>query len=183
MRRDEMAIGLVLRVPVAVIDDGEDLLAVVLPDDRGIASAVGTILVDVVAGVEDEIKPLIGDSAKRREIAGLVVIAAAYREAKSLDDRIGGWGGPGATDLTDLAAGMEAVPVFASRLKPLHFDVHAVAKLGSGNLDTLLFNRPESLVVFYFPTDFDLGGGHAAAVERIGSEPRPQHDTVRPGVA
>ena len=55
VRGAQIGIELVERVAVAVVDDGVDLVAVVLPHAR-VAAAVGAILVDVVAGVEDEVE-------------------------------------------------------------------------------------------------------------------------------
>jgi hypothetical protein len=129
VRGNQVAIRLVQRVSVPVIDDREDFLAVVLPNERGVAPAVGTILVDVVAGVEDEIETLVGDSAKGGEVSGLVVIAAANSETKAVDGGIRRWCGFGPANLTDFAAGAEAIPVFASWLQAAHFDVHGVTEL------------------------------------------------------
>src|SRR4029453_12094668 len=171
MRGDEIAVRLVQRVPIAVIDDGKNLLAVVLSNNRRITATVGAILVDVVARVEDGIKPLIGDSAKRREISGFVMIAAADGKTKSIDGGVGRGCRLRSADLAHLTAGVEAVPVFASWLKTLHLDMHAMTKLRSRDLDAFLFNRAKSLIARDLPADFHFGGRHPPSVERIALVP------------
>jgi hypothetical protein len=60
VRRHQIPIGFVEGVAVAVIHERENPAAVVLPDPI-VAAAVGPALVDVVAGVEDEVELLLGD--------------------------------------------------------------------------------------------------------------------------
>jgi len=132
--------------------------------------------------VKYEVEMLVGDSTKCSEVAGLVVVAAAHGKAQSIDGGAGRRGGLRPADLTDFAAGAEAVPVFASWLKSVDLDVDAVTKLGSRDLDSFLLDHPERLIARDLPTDFQFRGRHAAAIERIGSEPRPQHDAGRPRI-
>ena len=102
----EVRIGLVLRVAVAIVHDRVDLLPVVLADDRRVAPAVGASFVDVVAGVEDEVELLRGDSAERREVAGLEVVAAADREAQAIDR------GPAAGAVLVRPTGLTSLPAW-----------------------------------------------------------------------
>ena len=82
----QIGIELVQRVAIPVVDDRVDLVAVVLTYARGPA-AVGAVLVDVVAGVEDEVESLVGEMAVPGEVAVFVVTAAADAEAELIDGR------------------------------------------------------------------------------------------------
>ena len=144
MRRHQIRIGLVLRVAVAVVDERVDLLPLMLAHAAGVAAAVAAALVDVVAGVEDEVELLLGDPAVRGEVAGLVVAAAA--DARSAADR-----------RPHPAAGAVFVrPIWLissparkryqySRpgSSPVDFDVHAVAELGPRDRRALCAIGPE----------------------------------------
>src|SRR6185295_12333744 len=88
--------------------------------------------------VEHEVELFFGDAAERREVAGLVVTAAADAEAQLIDHRPRRRRRFGAADLADLVAGAEAVPVFAARFEAADLDVHAVAELGPGERHALL---------------------------------------------
>ena len=57
---------LVLRVAIAIVDERVDLVALMLPHDRGCLAAIVPALVDVVAGVEDEVELLVGEPAGTR---------------------------------------------------------------------------------------------------------------------
>ena len=78
---------LVLRVPIAVVDERVDLVALMLPHQRRIPPAVVAPFVDVVAGVEHEVELLGGDPPVGGEIPRLVVAAAAHGEAQTIDRR------------------------------------------------------------------------------------------------
>lgn len=93
-----------------------------------IAAGVAAALVDVVAGVEDEVERLIGDVAVRGEAAGLVVTAAADAKAQAIDSSAGGRGGLGAARLADFAAATESVPVLARGGEAARLDMDAVSK-------------------------------------------------------
>ena len=69
MRRDQIAIALIERISVAIVDQRVQLVAVVLAKAALVPATVGAALVDVVAGVEDEIELLLGDAAEGREVA------------------------------------------------------------------------------------------------------------------
>ena len=182
VRRDQVAIGFVERIAVAVIDDGKDFLAVVLPYDRRIPSAIGAIFVDVVAGVEHEVESLVGNAAERGEVARLVMVAAADRKAELIDDRIRRRRRFRSPHLTDFAAGMKPIPVLTAGLQALDFDVDGVSKFRPGNRRSLLLDGAERLVARDLPANFNSRHRHSAAIQRVRREPGPQHDAVRPGI-
>ena len=100
----QVAIHLVLRVPVPIVDDGEDLVAEVLADGGVAAPAVGARFVDVVAGEEHEVEVLFGDVAAGREVAHLVVGAAADGKPQAVDRNARRWRRLGAAGAADLVA-------------------------------------------------------------------------------
>src|SRR4029078_6285170 len=102
------------------------------------------LLVDVVAGVKEEIEPLFRDSRERGEEAGLVVVAAAHGEAKLVHRRAGRRRRLRPPDLADLSAGAESIPLFPGRAQPLHVDVHAVTELRTRDGDAVAVDRPEA---------------------------------------
>ena len=101
VRRHQVAVRFVQRVAVAIVDERVELVAVVLAEAAVVPAAVGAPFVDVVAGVEDEIELLVRDAPEGGEVAVLVVLAAADREAQAIDRRAGGRRGPRAADLAD----------------------------------------------------------------------------------
>ncbi len=181
VRGHEIGIGFVLRIAIAVIDQRVNLLAAV--DAHALAAGIAASLVDVVAGVEHEVELLVGDVPKRREVAHFVVIAAAHGVANPIDAGAFCRRGFRATDLTGLAAGKEAVEILPARLKAAGLDVDAVTKLGSSNRLSRLNDRAKGAVRGDLPADLDVRGRHAAAVVRLGRQPCPQHDAVRPRVS
>ncbi len=81
------------------------------------------------------------------------------------------------------AAGPEAVPVHAVRAQPADVDVNAVAVLRTCLGGAAAHLLAEAGVLGDLPADLHHTVGHAAAVQRVGSEPGPQHDGVRQRVA
>jgi hypothetical protein len=137
VRGDQVAIGLVHRVAVPIVDERVDLRAVVLA--RAIElPAVGAAFVDVVPGVDDEVELLLRDAAVRREVVVLVVAAAAHAKAKPVDGGVGGRRRPRAASPARLVPGAKPIPVLARRLEPRHLHVHAVSELGSRDRFTFL---------------------------------------------
>ena len=140
--------------------------------------------VDVVAEMKDDVEILGGHVAVRGEEAGLVVLAGGEREPQAVDVRARSRQRPRAADRARRVAGVEAIPVPAVGLEALDFDVHRVRPLrprrSRGRCRTTL---PHRLVVGDFPADVDRLRRHAAAVQRIGREPRPEHDAVRRRIA
>jgi hypothetical protein len=109
--------------------------------------------------------------------------AAADGESQTVDARSGRRGGLRPADGADLVSGPEPIPVIAARLQARHFDVDAVAQLRSRDLRTSLGHGPEGLVGGDLPVHFDVRHRHPAALERRRSQPRPEHDAVRDGIA
>ncbi len=183
MRRHQIRIRFVLRVAVAIVDQRVDFLSQVLADVSGIAMGVAAAFVDVIAGVEHEVELFLGQPAVAGEVAGFEMPAPAHAKAQAIHCRAGRWRGDGATNLTGLAATTEAIEVFPSRREALGLDVHAVAKLRPRDCGARADDVPERAVGGDLPRHFDVGHRHAAAIEGLGSQPGPQHDALRPGIA
>jgi hypothetical protein len=183
MRGHQIVIALVLGIPVAIIDERVELVTVVLAEAAVVSAAVGAPLVDVVAGVEDEVELLVGNAPERGEVAVFVMLAATDREPQTIHRRAGRRRRSGAAGLTDFIARAEAVPVLARRLEPRDLDVDAVAQFRPRRRGPLLHDVLEPRIVRDLPVDVHDGHRHAATVERLGREPRPQNDAVRQRIA
>ena len=77
----------------------------------------------------------------------------------------------------------KAIQVLAAGLEAADLDVHAVPELRPRDGVSLLRHRTERAIVRDLPADVDVGHRHAAALERLGRETRPEHHAVRPGIA
>ena len=122
-------IHLVLRVPVAIVDERVNLVALMLPHERRVPSAIVASFVNVVAGVEHEVELFRRDPLVGGEVAGLEVAATADGESETIDsgaERRRGLGPPG---LADLSANAEAIEVLAAGFEAVHLDPHAVTEL------------------------------------------------------
>ena len=179
MRRHEMTIHPVLRVAIAVVVERVRFIALMVAHRRQLGFGAAAVFVDVVAGVEDEVERLVGDVRERREEPVLVVIAAADGESQAIDGGAQWWRRSGASDGTHVRAGMKAIEVLAARPQTLDFDVHAVTEFGSGVGRAAPDDGAKERVVGQFPADPDGAGCDAAAIQRIGRQPRPQHDATR----
>jgi hypothetical protein len=87
-----------------------------------------------------------------------------------------------------LAAGDKAIPIGSRRFEPAAFDVHRMSELGLGVDAAVPHDAPHRRIVGNFPADRYGNGRHAArplgvARQRLGREPRPQHDAIRHWVA
>ena len=183
MRRHQVGIRLVLRVAIAIIDDRIDFLAEMPAHVVRVASGVAAALVNVVASVEDEVEGFVGDAPVGSEETGFVLTAAADAEAQAVDDGTRRRSGLGAASLADFTAAPESIPVLTRRGQAAGFHVHAVAELRSRGHGAVAHDRPERLIRGDLPADFDVGGRHAAAGERLRRKPRPQRNAVGPRVA
>ena len=128
-------------------------------------------------------KCFVGDVPVGGEVSGFVVAAAANGEAQAIGLRAGCRRRSGSPGLADFAAGAKAIPVVTAGFETRRLDVHAVAKLGTRELRTVPDDLRELAVGGDFPPDLDVGHRHAAAVERIRREPRPENDAVRQRIA
>ena len=183
MRRHQIVIALVERVAVAIVAERVDFVAVVLAQAAIGPAAVGSPFVDVVAGVEDEVELLLGDPPERGEVAVFVVLAAADGEAQAIDRRAGGGRGPGAAGLAHFIAGAKAVEIVAPRLEPVDLDVDAVPELRPRRGGSLLDNGLEARVARDLPVHVDHRHRHAAALERLRCQARPEHDPAGQRIA
>src|SRR5262249_41478260 len=169
-------------VAVSIVDERVDFLTVVLTDPIA-ASAVRAAFVDVVAGVKHEVEMLVSDPSKRGEVSALVVIAAADGKPQAIDRGAGRRRGSGPPGLTDLVAGSKPVPVIASRLEPADLDVDTVAQFRPRERRAFLRDRLKARVARNLPVDLDVRRRHAAALERLRRQSRPQDDAVGEGSA
>src|SRR5262249_13033110 len=168
-------------VAVSIVDERVDFLTVVLTDAIA-ASAVRAAFVDVVAGVKHEVEMLVSDPSKRGEVSTFVVIAAADGKPQAIDRGAGGRRGSGSPGLagprglTDLVAGSKPVPVIASRLEPADLDVDAVAQFRPRERRASLRDHLKARVARNLPVHLDVRRRHAAALERLRRQSRPQDD-------
>jgi hypothetical protein len=178
----EVGIGLVLRVAVAVVLERDDLRtgvrAHVAARDRVFVRAV---LVDVVAEVDDEVEILARHVPVGRVVAVLVLLAGGEREVQRV--RRTGRSGLRPAHRADLAAGTEAVEVLGAGPQAIELDVDAVAPLGSGLVLAAAHDAPEAVVERDLPVHVHIAVRHAAAAQRGGREPGPQHRAVRRRIA
>ena len=121
----------------------------------------------------------------RGEVAGLVVAAAAHaRSAADRPPRRRPARSCVRPDLADLAAGSGSD---RSTRAPGSSPSASTCTLcpSSGRAIAVPFcdDGAERAVARDLPADLDVRHRHAAAVERLRREPRPQHDAVRPRIA
>jgi hypothetical protein len=126
VHRAQRRIAPVLRVAVAVIVEGQQLAADVLPHELVSAG----VLVDVVAEVHHQIEIFLGHVLVRREQADLEMLARRDGEPEPIDVRLRARKRARPADGTHLAAGAELVPVPAVGLEPCDFDVNRVRPIG-----------------------------------------------------
>src|SRR3954462_14373800 len=108
----QVGVHLVLGVAVAVVDDGEDLVALVAAHDRVRRPvAVVAAFIDVVAGVDDEVVVLLGGAAIGGEVAALIVVAADDAVADRIDRSAQHRRRLGAAGRADFVAGDKAVEI------------------------------------------------------------------------
>ena len=173
----QLRIGLVPGVAVAVLLERGRLGSQMDPRSRVDGSLRSGIFVDVVAEPDHEIGVLLGDVAVRRVVAAGVVLATGHGELR-LGHRDRGIGRrTGRADRTDVLADAKAVVPHAWVER--HDSVNTVPSLGSGDLRTTGKHRAELGSVADLPRHRDVVLGHAATVERVGRESRPQHDADR----
>ena len=140
--------------------------------------------VDIVAIMIDEGELLVGERAIGGVIAVLVILAAADPEAQRARARAGGGDGARAADDALLAARAEAVPIGPVGLQAGKLDMDAVGELGPGDLAAMRHDRMELLVGGDLPGHRHRRHRHPAmGLERIGREPRPDHEAVRRRIA
>jgi hypothetical protein len=173
----QMRIGLVQRIAVAERRQLRRNAAAVVPH---VARAPGAF-VDVVAEVHDEVQRLRRHVAVGREVALLVLLARREGEAQRRRGPVAfrrrGARAPGRAAC---AVRCEAIPIDAARPQSLHLDVHRVRQLRACRGRTLRDNAPEGLVVRDLPAHLDRRVAHAATLQRLGREPRPEHHAVGP---
>ena len=185
VRGHQIGVHLVLRIAAPIGGQVDHLVTEVLAHGRhrqarGIGrKALAPALVDVVAVAEHEIELLLGHAAIGGVIAGLVMLAAAHREAQLVEPRAGRRRGLCAPCQAALAAGVEAVPIGPCWGEAGHLDMHRMAKLRPGERGALLHDGGELGVRRHFPRHLHRGRRHAVAdLERLGRQPRPDDEAV-----
>ena len=175
MRGLEILVGLVLRVAVAIVGEGEapTALAVVAND----VAARGP-LVDVVPEEEHRLQILARQIGVRRVVALRVVLAGGERKPEGLERGHSGRGAR-APDRTLGTARAEAIPVHAIRFESAHLDVHRMREIRSRAVRAGAHDVRHGLVPSDEPIDVHRRHRHSATRERIGREAGPKDDAVR----
>jgi competence protein ComEC len=178
--RLQIGVGAIEGVALAVALEGHGLG----PDDLADGVLLGRVLVDVVAEMDDDVDILLRHVPVGREVPVLPVLAGREREPDAVD--VGGRGGRGAgpPDGALPRAGAEAVPVRPRRAQPVDLDVDGVGAQRRRVDGVAGADLREALVFGQLVDDADRFGRHpAAGRERIGRQPRPDHDAVVGGIA
>ena len=125
--RLQVAIDLVLRIPVAIVAEPE-----APPAPFVVAHEIPArgALVDVIAEKDDGVQVLAGKVRVRRVVPLCVVLARREREAERLRRRAGRGRRPRPADRTLRSGRAEAIPVRPVRLEAGHLDVHRVGESG-----------------------------------------------------
>lgn len=165
-------VALVEGVAHAVVVQRVDGRTVVVTD----VAALGTVLVYVVAEMDDEVQILTGDPGQRGVVTLRVVLAVGGGEPGAAHPA--GGRGTGPAQAAGSAERGEGVPVRTARTQTAYRDMHAVRE-GRGRGDGAACDDPaQGTVLGDDPADVDdLGERLLARLgEGLGREPRPQHD-------
>ena len=165
----QVGVGLVLRVPVAVLRQRRHLVPDVLPDTIGPSPA----LVEVVAQEQHEVDVLGQRVPVRPEIADLEVLARRERVAQLPRIRCGGRSGARPACRALPVPGPETVEVPPSWLQPADVDVRAVRSLRHRIHAPPPCDPAKPLIGRDLPVDRHHAVADTAAVQRSRSEPRP----------
>ena len=180
VRRLQVLVHLVRRVAVAVVGEREGP-----PSARVVADAVaaGVALVDIVPEEDDGVQILFRERGVRRVVALGVVLARREREAERRGRRGGRGRGAGTADRALGPAGAEPVPVHPIRFEAGRVHVDRVREIGYRRDGAAADDVLERLVAGDAPLDVDRRGAHAATLERIHRQARPQDDGVGQRIA
>jgi hypothetical protein len=134
--------------------------------------------------VHDEIERVARDRTVRGVVSVFVVLAARDGE-RELRRRCAARGRSArAAGRAALTAAREPIPIVARGVEPGGLDVHGVRPVRRRVHRSAPRDFLEGVVARDFPFDrHDLVRHSAARHERLGREPRPEHDRVRLGIA
>ena len=148
-----------------------------------LAISAGSVFVNVVAEVEDEVGLVFDHLLVGGEESGLEVLAGCDGKAKFVRRGVGRGQSAGAADWAGGVAGFEAVGIPMVGLEATGFDVDGMAKFRCGVDLAGLDEFFEGTVFGNFPMHFDGSLGHAAAgFERLGCETSPEDDAFVVGI-
>ena len=167
----EVHVALVLRVPLAVVREGEDLVGGLVPPDVGVALAVAvlarTVLVDVVAHVQHRVQVgAVREVAVGAEPARLEVGARDHPESQVGRGRRRRRRGPGAAGGADVASPGEAVVVRAARQQAGHVDLDRVVTGAARGHPARADDAREAGAGRDLPADDRVGSGPGTGLAR-----------------
>jgi hypothetical protein len=137
-----------------------------------------SVLVDVVADVDEEGGVVLDDPTVGREVAVLELRAADEAEAHLRGAAAERGRGARAADRARLAARVEAVPVLAIGLQFVDLDVDRVPVVRPGQRGAPADAAVQRLVVRDLPAHGDRARGQRLLAERVEGQARPQDDAV-----
>ncbi len=177
----QIGVGPVLGVALPIARQRLGLRAGVVADvATGDDVAVGGVLVDVVAQVQDQLRLLFGEAPVGGEVP--VLVLRARREAhRQRAHGARGRARAGPAHRGQLAARAEPVEVLAARGQPGQFDVHAVTEVGTGGLGAAPDHATEPLVLGDLPADVGTPVAQPAEAvrsQRVRCQPGPQDHPV-----
>lgn len=172
VRLAQRRVALVEGVAYPVVLEREDRRTVVVAD----VTALGTVLVYVVAEVDDEVQVLAGEGAQRGVVALRVVLAVGGGEAGGAD--MTGGRGTGPAQAARPAERGEGVVVRTAGAQTAHRHVHTVRERRGRGDGAARDDAAQGAVLGDDPADVDdLGELLLARLgERLGREARPEHD-------
>ncbi len=136
--------------------------------------------VDIIAGVNDQVRALFSHIAIGVEIALLVMRARTPGDLHRVHARSIGRSGQRATGRARHAARMKAEEILSSRRQAVNLGMDGMTPIGQRPLDAGAHDKGEGFVFRQFPAHIDGFRRHAAiGIERIRREARPQHEPVR----
>lgn len=172
VRSPQRRVALVEGVAHPVVVQRVDRRTVVVTD----VAALGAVLVDVVAEVDDEVEVLAGYPAQRGVVALRVVLAVGGGEPGGAD--MAGRCGTGPAEAAGPAERGEGVPVRTARTQAPDRYVHAVREGRRRGDGATRDDTAQGAVLGDDPADVDdlVERLLARFGEGLGREPRPEHD-------
>jgi len=117
-------------------------------------------------------------------VARLILLAADKGKAEAIGMAFRQRRRPRAANRTRDAAGIEAIPIPARGLQPMHFGVNAVCCVGRGERHTLSDDIAHTFIGRHTPLNAHRFGRHSARwLQRLWREPRPKHDAIGPRIS
>ena len=179
MRGLEIRVRAVLRVSPAVVLERHGLERVELPH----APVAPGILIYIVAEHQDQVRPVLGHVAIGGKVSLFVVRAGGKRKPEGFRCGCGRRAGEGAPGGALMTAEPESVEVFAAGLQAIDLGVDGMREMRPRPGIALLHDAREAGVLGDFPGDLKDRLPEIAAIERLGRESGPDHESVGRGIA